>query len=370
MEVIVLKKNLRDALSLVEKASGESINLPILKNIFIGTEGTRLKLAATNLEIALTSFTSAKIVEAGALTVLGSTLAALVANLPDERVTLATKGHTLTLTADSYHATILGLPVDDFPVIPHLKSEADWVRCSSTVLKEGLHQVLVAAQVSDLRPEISGVLFSLRGGVFKLTGTDSFRLAEKTIGEQQFKTSLHEAVQVIVPLKTAQELFKNLNEEKDVEILFDETQILFRTEDFSLISRLIDGTYPDYDPIVPKSSDTEIELKREELMNALKLTGVFTSRVHEVKFTLRDNRKTLEIFSADPTIGENNYLLAVRAKGEPVSVSFNWRYLLDGLKVLQGEAVVLGLSGSSKAALLRSVNDQSYYYVLAPTKSV
>ena len=370
MNIIILKKNLRDALSIVEKASGENFNLPVLKNILIKTDGARLKLVATNLEIAVTSFASAKIIEAGEITVPGSTLTAIVSNLTSERVTLGTKGNTLRLTTDTYEATLQGLPAEEFPVIPELKSEERWLECSSAVFKDGVSQVISAVQISDLRPEISGLLFSAGGASFTITGTDSFRLAEKTIGENQIKTSLDEGVRVIVPLKTAQELLRNFGDDKPLTITFDENQIAFRTDDFTIISRLIDGTYPEYDPIVPKSTETDIEVQREELMNALKLTGVFTSRVHEVKLSLRDNKKTLELSSVDQAIGENRYLCAVKAKGEPVSVSFNWRYLLDGLKAVKGESVMLGLNGDVKPAMLRSAGDQSYFYVLMPIKSV
>ncbi|MDP3947170.1 MAG: DNA polymerase III subunit beta [bacterium] len=369
MNIIILKKNLHDALAIVEKASGENFNLPILKNILLETEGTRLKLVATNLEIAVTSYASAKIIEQGEITVPGATLGAIISNLPNERVTLETKGNALHLTSDTYKAILQGLPVDEFPIIPKLKAEEDWVECSSTVIKDALGQIISAAQVSDLRPEISGILFAISGMSFKLTGTDSFRLAEKTIGSAQFKTSLREGVRAIVPLKTAHELLRNLSEEKQVRIIFDDAQILFRTEDFSIISRLIDGTYPDYEAIVPKTTETEVELEREELMNALRLTGIFTSRVHEIKLSLKENKKTLEISSVDQTIGENQYLLAVKAKGEPVSVSFNWRYLLDGLKVLKGDVVLLGLNGDVKPAILRTLGDQSYFYVLMPIKN-
>lgn len=370
MNIIILKKNLRDAISIVEKASGENFNLPVLKNVLIQTEGTRLKLVATNLEIAVTAYASAKIIEAGEITVPGATLYAIVSNLVGERVTLGGKGNTLRLTTDTYEATLQGLPVDEFPIIPKVRSESDWVECSSAVLREGLAQVLPAVQMSDLRPEISGVLFAVEGGVLKLTGTDSFRLAEKTLGNTQFTSSLGGGVRVIVPMKTAHELLRNLNDDKQVKIVFEETQIMFKTEDFSVISRLVEGTYPDYEPIVPKTTETEIEVEREEFMNALKLTGVFTGRVHEAKLNLKENKKTLELSSTDPGVGDNKYLLAVRAKGEAVSVSFNWKYLLDGLRIIESETVSAGLNGDGKPTLLRGLGDQSFFYVLMPIKSV
>jgi DNA polymerase III subunit beta len=358
MKLVIIKGNLREALGIVERASTENATLPILKNVLFEAENNKLKLTATNLEIAVTCAASGKVTETGKLT---------ISNIPSERLNLETKDNSLKIQTDNYQATIQGLPADDFPLVPKIKNLTEYIEIKATLFKDALAQIISSAQYSELRPELSSVLLDYSLDQLKIVTTDSFRLSEKNIPSSQFKSNHAQAFKILVPVRTAQELLRVLQDDEMLRVFHDNHQILFQTDQLEFISRLIDGMFPDYNNIgiPPKSFETEVWLDRQELMNALKLAGVFSSKVSEVKIKIPENKKSLEVFSTDQS-GENNYVLQAKVQGKPKEISFNWRYLLDGLKALKTEDVFWGINEENKPSLLKSPNEASYFYVLMP----
>jgi len=180
------------------------------------------------------------------------------------------------------------------------------------------------------------------------------------------KTTHHHGC-FIIPLKTAQEVLR-IVKEGPVTFFIDPNQILFKNDDIEIISRLIDGTYPDYDQFIPKSFDTEVSLEREHLLSAVKLVSTFSGKVNDIKVQVTDNKKALQVYSANQYLGENKYLIPSKIKGSPGEVSFNWRYFMDGLKNFNVSEVVFGLNGDNKPAILKNPNDTSYFYIMMPIK--
>lgn len=368
MKIIILRNNLKNALDAVSKTIEDNLNLPILKNILIKTDQSKITISSTNLEAAITKIVPGKIIETGDITIPFNLLNSLVNNLQSERIDLESKKANLFLKTDNYEATIQGMNPSDFPIIPKISPEAGHFEISTTVLKEGINKIINACQISDLRPEISGILFNFESNAFKLAATDSFRLAEKNIPETQFKNSAIKAKKTIIPLKTIQELVRVLGDDDNVKVFIDDSQALFKTESLEVISRLIDGQFPDYGPIIPKILETEIVIEKQELVNAMKLTGSFTARSGEVIVKVGDDKKIVEVYSADSGLGENKYLISAKITGDPVKVSFNWKYLLDGLKNIYTDTVLFGLQGDSRPAIIKAPNDTSYFYILMPIK--
>ncbi len=368
MKLVILKNNLRDGLNTIERATTENTNLPILKNVLVKTFNNKIQLSATNLDLAITKFISGKIIEEGNITVPISTLATITNNITDERINLESENNTLRFKTDNYEAVIQGLPEEEFPIIPKLENLNNYLRMDSEILKESLLKVINTVQLSEIRPEISGVLLDFQVTNLKFVGTDSFRLGEKTINENNFNSTFQRGFKIIIPLKTSQELLRILTN-GPVTIFIDPNQILFKNDELEVISRLIDGTYPDYEQIVPKSFETEINLEREHLINAVKLVSTFSGKTNDIKVIYAEGKKSLEIYSSNQYLGENKYLVPVKIKGENFSVSFNWRYLMDGLKNFDNKELVFGVNGTSRAAMLKSSSDSSYFYILMPTNS-
>jgi DNA polymerase III subunit beta len=366
MKLIIIKSHLKEGLSVVERTAGDSRNLPILKNVLIEAEDGKIRLTTTNLETAIRYSVSGKVIEGGRLTVPIGTLVGLINNLQGERLNLESDGNNLNLKTETYEATINGLPADDFPLVPKTKNQSEYVRLKGEILKEALLQTVIAAQFSELRPELSSVFLSFSLDNLKFAATDSFRLAEKTIPAGRFATTTKEAFNALVPLKTAHELIRILGSADDTTLYYDHNQLLFTTDRLELTTRLIDGTFPDYTAILPKEFNAELTIDRSEFSNALKLAGIFGATTNEVKIQLSDNKKTITLFSAERGLGENKYLLAAHTKGAAKETGFNWRYLLDGLKALNANEVFFGINDDNKPAIIQGVGDTSYFYILMP----
>lgn len=369
MKLIILRDNLKAGLDVAGRAAGQNLNLPILGNVLISAKGAEVRLTATNLEMAITKTISGKVLEEGNVAVPCQTLSGIVNNSLSERINLETnKQGNLIVRGDSFEANLQLANPDEFPKIPEVKPREKEAVVDSAALREALNKVIVAAEASELRPEISGVLFLGELNLLKLVATDSFRLAEAKVSGGQFKNNLGGGFKFTVPLKTAQEITRVLRDEGNATFSVEKNQILIKTEETTLSSRLIEGEYPDYQAIIPKEIDTEIILDRDELSGALRLSGTFASRTNDVKLKTKD-KKVLEIYSSDSAIGENNYLVPAKINGQEVETAFNWRFLLDGLKGGTSKEVLLGLNGSERPAIIKSPEDESYFYILMPIKA-
>lgn len=369
MKVIVLNSKLKESLSAVEKAVKENSNLPILKNILIKTFNNRLKITSTNLEVGINKFVFGKIIEEGSITIPFSTLYKIVNNSDSEKTEINTEGNNLLLKTDNYKARIQGINSDEFPIIPKINDENNFLEIDFSIFKNAIEKVVTAAQISEIRPEISGVLLDYQITILKLAATDTFRLAEKTLTESQYKGNFERGFKVIIPLKTISEVLRIFKDTERIKIYFDKSQVLFKNEDVEIISRIIDGEYPDYEVIIPKETENEIHINRNQFINAIKLVSSFSGRVNEIKLRLMENKKTLDVYSADQNLGENNYLVPIKLKGEGFSeIAFNWQYLLDGLKIIEGEKIIFGVNKDTKPSILKPIEDLSYFYILMPIK--
>src|SRR3989344_37122 len=333
MKIVILKNNLKNALDLVGKAVGHNSNLPILSNVLIKTLENKVRVVSTNLEIGIASDVSGKVVEDGGITVPYDLIYGIVSNLSSERVNLEAKNNNLLVKTDNYEASLQGINESEFPIIPKVGEKNGHIEFDQGVLKRALDKVVIAAGENNLRPEINSVLIVVEPSVVKFVATDSFRLAEARIEGPQFKNTISEGFKAIVPLKTAQIISRVLKEdgEEKVSFYFDGSQMLTRAGGTEIISRLVDGKFPDYEAIVPKSIEAETLVNRAELVNALKLANSFAAKAKEVKVRIKDKR-VMEIYSSDAAIGENKYLIPVKSTGGDFEVTFNLSYLLDGVR--------------------------------------
>jgi DNA polymerase III subunit beta len=365
MKLIVIRDNLKMGLSVVSGAEGNNQNLPILKNLLIEVDDNRIKLIATNLEMAVSYMISGKVIEKGRVTVPISTILSLISGLQSERINLEGRKGILEVKTDNFQGTIQSLPVEDFPLIPKIKNHENYIILDGELLKDSLVSVLAGTQNSDLRPELNNILFDFNIDNLKIVATDGFRLAEKTITSNQIKTTIKEPFRMLVPLKTAQELVRSISDES-ISIIPDNSQVLFKNKDLEIISRLSEGNFPDYDPIIPKKFGAEVIIKTSEFLGAVKSAAVFGGRSSEVKLAVRENKKGLDIFSGDAAIGEGFYTLPAKTKGIAEDVGFNWRYLVDGAKTIRTEEFLLGVNDDNKPAIIKSPNDTSFFYIVMP----
>ncbi len=366
MKFIVIRSNIKDAISVIEKAVGENTNLPILKNILIEAENNTITFTATNLEIAITHRVAGKVIEDGKITIPLSLFSSLIGNIQSDRLNFEKKENNLEIATDNYSAVINGMPADDFPITPKINNTEGYLEIKSIILKEAIQQISVASQYSDLRPELNSIFFNFSLENLILASTDGFRLAEKSIPANTFTIKKKEPFKILIPLRTGLEAARIMRDDEIIQIYHDENQVLFKTDQTEMISRLVEGSFPDYSAIVPHEFAAEIVVDRVEFLNTIKLAGVFGQKNSEVKIKIHQNKKAIEISSADQALGENNSILPAKIKGDISEVFFNWRYLSDPMKGVKTEEVFLGLQEDAGPALVRSVSDSSYFYVLKP----
>ena len=366
MKLIILRSNLRDSLGLVERAAGDVPNLPILKNVLIKVEDGAITLTTTNLEIGVVAVVAGKVIESGDVTIPISFLSSLLTNLQTDRLNLETKGEKLEIKTDNYTATIQGFSSNDFPKIPQIQDKKSKIEIKGIILREALQQVLAAAQISDLRPEFNGVFFDFSIESVALAASDGFRLAEKTIPKNQIEAKDEETFKILIPIRTIHEIVRSVRNEDVVKIYHDENQILFSTERFEIISRTINAQFPEYTHLIPKKFLTEVVVSKEELASAVRVTSVFGQKNSEIMLIINPEKKNISIHSVDQTLGENDYMIPVKAKGDPIDIVFNWRYLADAIKAIPTEEIFLGLQEETNPALIKPTNDSSYFYILKP----
>jgi len=368
MKAVVLKEELVAALALVERGSGGSAHLPILKNVLLDAGDKQIRLVATNLEIAVQARFSGKVTEPGSVTVPLGVLSQLVQALSEDRITLEATATDLHITTEQYDGHLAGNPVEEFPIIPQKDPKAVAVSFSGEVFRDALSQVTFAAQSSDISPELSTVLINYSIDSIHFVATDSFRLAESTLDKNRFETSSDAPFSILLPLKTAQELIRITRDGETVVMYVEEHQVSFETDRWTCVSRLVDATFPDYQQIIPSTFVAELTIGRQELLGAVKVSSVLSNKNNEVAFTLSPDHSALLITSMHESLGTNTASIKVDIKGSFERVVFNWRQLSEGLKAIKTESVFFGIN-EEKPGLMRGVNDNTYRYLIAPLLS-
>jgi DNA polymerase-3 subunit beta len=373
MKVEILKENLKNGLNVVEKIVGKNLSLPILDNVLISTEDNFLSLSSTDLETAIKLWILTKIIKKGKVVVPAKFLSSFVSLLPNEKITLEEKKQGLYVECKNFKNQVQGFNPDDFPLIPEFK-DLEYLEVDSRKFCQGLSQIADVASPSQSRPEISGIYFYFSKNLIKIVATDSFRLAEKNITAEG---SVKKDFSFILPQKPAKEII-NILEQKEgkIKIYFSPNQTMFEFPmkesphpEVQIVSRLIEGEYPNYEEIIPKKFKTRVIIKRDEFLNQIKAASLFSGKINEVKIKINPQNKEVEIFAQDPDIGESQSSIVAKIEGELIEASFNHKFLIDGISNIKSSEIAFDLSKEEGPCVLRPVGDASYIYVVMPIKS-
>jgi DNA polymerase-3 subunit beta len=367
MEVTLTKENLSFALNNTSRVTSSRSELPVLGNILLRTDKTRLLVASTNLEVAALHRIGAKVIKPGSITVPAKLISEFVQNLPKEQITLTAKNNKLHITSSHSSSVINGMPDDEFPELPTI-DEKKAVSYSITAqdFKQAVSQTIIAASGDATRPILTGVYWHSFEKNLYLAATDGYRLGERRI------TKTASEVNAVIPVSTLQEVLRTLRDDiSEIEVLFDETQVTFRLEEAEITSRLIDGNFPDYRQLIPANTDTSFTIKRTEFVQIIKMASLFARESGGGIIMATDSDKsTLTIHSIASEIGENSSTVEVVAQGVSAEVSLNSRYLLDALNVISSDEVVFGFSGKLAPCVLHEASDKpAYKHIIMPLKS-
>lgn len=363
MKILCTKKNLNQALLVTSRAISQTNTLPVLNNILLKTNGGRLQVSSTNLEIAINTWVGGKIEEEGELTVPAKLINEYISNLPGDKITISSQNQTLTLEAEKAKTHIRGLAGEEFPLIPKIK-EGVFAKIQANEIARAVPEVVFAASFSESQPEISGVLLAFAEKTLTLAATDRYRLAE---GRAELQEAVTTGRQVIVPVKTVSELGR-IAQGGEVEIFLTEGQIMFRTPEVELTSRLIEGQYPDYKQIIPTLFTTEAEVLRVALLQSIRAASLFATDNHNIELEVSAQNKQLIIKSQSAQTGDSEIRLDAQITGQKNSIIFNYRYILDCLNNLSDEKVVLKLIDSAAPAAICPTNRENYLYIVMPIK--
>ncbi len=365
MKLQILQENFAKAITLASRFTTTRAQLPILGNILLSSTKTKLNISSTNLEISVSTQLGAKVESEGEISVPSKVLSELVSNLPKETLTLEGEKEHLKISSSSFSSNILGMDSSDFPKIPGSVHKDKSFTLPKVDFSEGLSKVIFATSTDETRPLLTGVLFLLEKGGLTLVATDGFRLSKKIIKTTSFKGSS----KFILP-KTILSEVGRLAELDEVifEIQEKEKQVVFEIGDTVLSSRLLEGEFPDYEKIIPKTSITKITLDKEDLLRAVKLAAPF-SRDSANIVKIKALKEGITISAESSQAGSQETKVEAKVEGEnKLEIAFNYKFLEDFLSSIKGEEVRIEFSSVDKAGLFLDPSDQNYLHLIMPVK--
>ena len=370
MKIISLQKNLKNCLYSVNHIAQKNSSLPILNNILISAHDGIINLITTNLELGITATLRGKIEEEGSFTVDSRILSDYIVLLNNEKISLKLDDTNLLVECGSSKTKIKGSSAEEFPLIPKIE-RSEYIKINLEDFKKALAQVVFSVSSDEARVELSGLLFSLDNKIMTIVGTDSYRLAEKKI---EIENHFSQNRQLIIPVKTIQELIRIISSEPgdeenvtDVLLYASDNQCLFVVGGIEMVSRLIEGHYPDYQQIIPQKSNCQASFSREEIVRAVKAAAIF-SRAGVNDINLAFSKSGLEISSASGQTGEHQALIEGVITGVDTAITLNYRYVLDGLAALSGTSAVFSIVNDQTPCILQDEADTNYRYIIMPIK--
>ncbi len=355
-------EEIKSRVSQVEKITGKNLTLPVLSSILLIASGKVLKLRATNLSLGIEIEIPSKVEKEGMVAISGSVLNGIFSNVfQNENIHLESVDGNLSIQTKKSKIKLKGQPCDDFPTIPRVVGTS--FEIESKKFLDGIKSVYYSSSVSDIKPEISSVFMHTEDDSLVFVSTDSFRLAEKKIRIK----NLAEISGILIPFKNISEILRVFGEYSGmITVCFNKNQISFSSENVYLTSRVIDGVFPDYRQIVPKKFSTEAVLLKQDLLNALKLSNIFSDKFNQVNLIIKPREKVFELSSNNNDIGENKTFLDTTLTGEDIELGFNYKYFLDCFQSITTDSISIKFSGAGSPILVSPVSDVSFVYLIMP----
>lgn len=363
MNIECIKEKLVYAISKAERITGKNITLPILSCVLLEAHDSILTIRATNLDLGVEISLPVKVVKPGKVAVSGSVLYNFISNLTsDKNITLEEVAGNLKVSTKHSESLIKAQPSDDFPSIPRVESGTPFTFNVPNLLK-GFKSVMYSSSVSTIRPVLSSVLLASEDDSIAFVATDSFRLSEKRIGVKKPK----EFTQILIPFKNIGEIIRTLEDIKeDVVVNLNENQISFSYGDIYITSRVIDGVFPDYKQIIPKDVKTDVVVLKQDFISALRISNIFSDKFSQVTFHISPKEKIFKITTKNMDIGENVNKLDAVIKGDELTISFNYKYIIDCFQSIDSDSISLSFSDTNRPMVIRGVSDKSFLYLVMP----
>ncbi len=372
MKLSCLQENLNRGLGIVGRAVATRSTLPITQNILFSADQSGLKLAATNLEMAITCWIGAKVKQKGEITVPARLLSDFVSSLPNDliEVNLPANSRIMELKSGHFQARMHGIDAADFPPIPQI-NDGITASIEAASLREGISQVAFAAATEESRPVLTGINTEFDGDQLNLVAADGFRLA---VHKTALNSRVKDKTTVIIPARTLSELNRLIGEQEEpVEITVNEkrSQVLFRLKDAEIVSQLIQGSFPNYSQVIPQSYTTRAVVDIGEFLRVTKMSSIFARDASGIVRLIVTpgselNPGKITVSAHAEEVGDNVSEVDALTDGEEAKIAFNVKYLSDVLSVLPQAQVALELTTPSSPGTIRPIGVDNYVHVVMP----
>lgn len=365
MKIECSKNRLQKGIGLCERVVSHNLSLPILKNVLLETNKNQITLKATNLDIGIEINIPAKVDEKITTSFNPGVLSNFLTNLKDEdKIFINLDNENLHIETEFTNTLIKSESSEDFPNIPQVK-DVDSVNIPVEDFVYGIKSVLYAATVSDIKPEIASVYIYKLENNLVFVATDSFRLAEKKV---VIKSNIDDFKSIIIPVRNAGEIIKIFeNEVDEIKISSNNNQISLWTGNTHFTSRLIDGVYPDYNQIMPKTFKTTIEIDKNKFIQSLKLTNIFSNNFNQIKIKVLKDKQQLSLESENADRGKNTTVINCKINGSDFEAYYNVKYILDYFNTSNNtNEVILGLNEQNKPLHIKGLDKDNFSYIIMP----
>jgi DNA polymerase-3 subunit beta len=357
------KSKIEPMIQKVSKLASKHLTLPVLSCVFLDVlSDNKLVIKSTNLDIGIEIKIKIKTIEKGVLAVPANILLNVLSSIKENNLVFESKGDNLKISSNKNSVIIKCLPHDDFPSIPKLKdSKPIKINCHDLII--GFRSVWYSASNSNIKPELSSVYVYKNDNGLIFVSTDSFRLAEKKVNTK----IPNDFPPTLIPYRNVSEIIKLFEDyNKDIDIIFEKNQAAFIAEDIYLVSRLIDGSFPDYKQIIPKTFSATITVLKEDLMNSIKTSNIFSDSLNQVKLKVNAKNKSLSIESKNNDIGEYQEAINASISGNDLELNFNNKYIIDCMQSIPSDSLTLSFGGVGKPLAISGASDKSFLYIVMP----
>jgi DNA polymerase III subunit beta len=352
--------------------------LPILANVLLEIEESKLKMTATDLEIGVHSWIGAEVKADGRITIPARTFAEFVNSLPSEAVNLELENQILKVTTVNNAAQFNTLPPDDFPAVPNVDEGKLLMQVSAEELQRAIDRVAFAAATDDSRPVLTGIKLEAEGTTLTMVAVDGFRLSRQII---ELDKSTKEKMDLLVPAKSMQELSrvigdassdgeKKKNEFVEIYVLKEKNQVAFRYKEVDLLSRLIDGQFPEYKTIIPTGYQTKTEMPTADVQNAVRIVNIFARSAigNKAIMDFDPAKKSVKVSASLAEVGENESSFESKIEGEPLRIGFSSKFLTDMLSSMRGDTIICEGSNPTAPGVFRSKGDDNFLHIIMPMR--
>lgn len=365
MRITIQHDKLSQFIGRVEKVAGKNPSLPILNCILFDVAGNELVMRSTNLDLGIearVTVSNASKVEEGKIAVPASILSSYINQLSGEKeITLSTKEGNFVIESSKGRSLIKAQDHSDFPTLPKIDGGTH-IALDAKNIVEGLRSVWYSASISNMKPELSSVYIYSNDAYLTFVSTDSFRLSEKRIP----LTKRIDIAGLLIPQRNIAEIIRVLDTvEGELKITFDKNQISFESRSLYLVSRVIDATFPDYKQIIPKESVTDVVVLKQDLVQALRLSTLFSDPFNQVHFSIKGG-DVITVSCKNNERGENENNIPATISGDELEINFNHRYIMDCMQSIHSDSIALKFSGPHKALVIRGVSDPNFLYLVMP----